>query len=46
MNYSCSTYSGVQLWRIDNKSQELSVVGTGSFGVFRSDDCYVLLEVR
>jgi hypothetical protein len=34
---------GLQIWRIDNKSQEISVVGSSTHGVFRSDDCYLVL---
>lgn len=39
-------FRGLQAWRIDNKSQEISKVESTSFGVFRSDDCYILLVVR
>eukprot|EP00029_Vermamoeba_vermiformis_P005779 TRINITY_DN209_c0_g1_i3.p1 TRINITY_DN209_c0_g1~~TRINITY_DN209_c0_g1_i3.p1 ORF type:complete len:597 (-),score=204.42 TRINITY_DN209_c0_g1_i3:2225-4015(-) len=35
---------GLLIWRIDNKSQEISVVGKGTHGLFRSDDCYLILH--
>lgn len=38
-------FRGLQGWRIDGKSEELSTVPKGNLGVFRSDDCYILLQV-
>jgi hypothetical protein len=36
---------GLQAWRFDGKSEEISLVPKGNLGVFRSDDCYVLSRV-
>lgn len=38
-------HSGLSIWRIDNKSKQLSKEQTSTRAVLRSDDCYVLLYV-
>uniref|UniRef100_A0A6B2KXM5 HP domain-containing protein n=1 Tax=Arcella intermedia TaxID=1963864 RepID=A0A6B2KXM5_9EUKA len=37
---------GLRIWRIDNKSQELSNVAKNSYGIFKEEDAYIALESK
>eukprot|EP01130_Rhizamoeba_saxonica_P018040 TRINITY_DN8927_c0_g1_i1.p1 TRINITY_DN8927_c0_g1~~TRINITY_DN8927_c0_g1_i1.p1 ORF type:complete len:849 (-),score=234.30 TRINITY_DN8927_c0_g1_i1:52-2598(-) len=40
------TKPGLFIYRIDNKSQQLSRVAYSDYGTFRSDDCYICLDTK
>eukprot|EP01126_Amoeba_proteus_P015109 TRINITY_DN1671_c0_g1_i1.p1 TRINITY_DN1671_c0_g1~~TRINITY_DN1671_c0_g1_i1.p1 ORF type:complete len:730 (-),score=131.86 TRINITY_DN1671_c0_g1_i1:633-2822(-) len=37
---------GVQVWRIDNASQQITSESKNHHGIFKTEDCYIVLETK